>query len=268
MTDNTSQFSIYEALYTPETIYQLERFYGMNHTGSGGEAATRDLLLRAGLKPNMKVLDLCCGQGGNAMFMARHYGVDVHGVDLSHNLINLGKKRLAACEPIVQERVHFEQADATTVTLKKNYYDLVYSNWSIFTLPDKEKVYENILNCLREDGRVFITDFCKGDANLSQPGYDPIIQLFNKSDKLATVFNNINAMDLAGFKNIKAEYLTKDMVIYLENSLRQFRASEQAFVQDFDSNSYQTIEKDYTNYVNMMKEGAIHLVLFTATASK
>lgn len=266
MTDKNSQVSL-DDFYTPEFILQKERFYGMNYLSSGGEIAIKDLLLRADLKPNEKVLDICCGQGGPTMYMARHYGVHVHGVELSQNLINLGRQRLAACEPIVQQRIHLEHADASTVHLKKNYYDVVYSKDSINMISDKEKVFRNIMNCIREDGRLFISDWCNGDFIFNQLCSNSGYKL-NWSSKLATVSTNIHNMEVAGFTNVKAEDLTKDMINYLDISLRQFKATKQAFIQDYDSDSYQTMENDFSNTVAMMKEGAIRWVIFTASASE
>ena len=42
----------------------------------------------------MKVLDIGCGTGGSAFYMAEKYGVHVLGVDLSQNMLDIGKKIL------------------------------------------------------------------------------------------------------------------------------------------------------------------------------
>ena len=39
----------------------------------------------------MKVLDIGCGTGGSAFYMAEKYGVHVLGVDLSQNMLDIGK---------------------------------------------------------------------------------------------------------------------------------------------------------------------------------
>ena len=61
--------------------------------------------MKLNLKPGQKVLDIGCGSGGSAFFMARHYGVHVTGIDLSSNMINLANDRLAKEEKIVKKRV-------------------------------------------------------------------------------------------------------------------------------------------------------------------
>ena len=37
----------------------------------------------------MKVLDIGCGTGGSACYMANNYGVEVLGVDLSQNMLDI-----------------------------------------------------------------------------------------------------------------------------------------------------------------------------------
>lgn len=65
----------------------------------------QDFLLRMGLHPGMRVLDVGCGTGGSAFYMARHYGVHVHGVDLSTNMIDIAIDRLNREEKYMQSMV-------------------------------------------------------------------------------------------------------------------------------------------------------------------
>ena len=39
----------------------------------GGEVTTREFVAKLDLKPGMKVLDIACGTGGSAFFMARTF---------------------------------------------------------------------------------------------------------------------------------------------------------------------------------------------------
>lgn len=53
-----------------------------------------DLLIRvAGLEPNDRVLDLCCGQGRHCLELARRGFGQVHGLDRSRYLVRLARQR-------------------------------------------------------------------------------------------------------------------------------------------------------------------------------
>jgi cyclopropane-fatty-acyl-phospholipid synthase len=61
------------------------------------------------LKPGMKVLDIGCGWGGLALYLHRHYDVDVLGVALAPDQIEFCRER--AAETGVADRVKFELMD-------------------------------------------------------------------------------------------------------------------------------------------------------------
>jgi len=61
------------------------------------------------LKPGMKVLDIGCGWGGFALYMHRHYDVDVLGIALAPDQIEFCNER--AAELGVQDRVKFKLMD-------------------------------------------------------------------------------------------------------------------------------------------------------------
>ncbi len=66
------------------------------------------------LKPGMKVLDIGCGWGGLALYLHRHYDVDVLGVALAPDQIEFCNERAAA--EGVADRVKFELMDYRDVT--------------------------------------------------------------------------------------------------------------------------------------------------------
>jgi cyclopropane-fatty-acyl-phospholipid synthase len=61
------------------------------------------------LKPGMKVLDIGCGWGGMALYLHRHYGVEVLGVTLSEEQLALARERAQAAG--VADKVRFELID-------------------------------------------------------------------------------------------------------------------------------------------------------------
>lgn len=65
----------------------------------------QDFLIKLELEPGQRVLDVGCGTGGSAFFMARQYGVYVHGIDLSTNMISIAQDRLSREYKNVQEKV-------------------------------------------------------------------------------------------------------------------------------------------------------------------
>merc|ERR1711992_527696 len=107
--------------YTRKGILRYEAIFGRTYVSVGGETTTKDFVERLDLKPGDKVLDVGCGIGGSAFYMARNYGVDVYGFDLSQNMINIAQD-LRDVEPsLVKHRCNFYVEDATLMDYPEQF---------------------------------------------------------------------------------------------------------------------------------------------------
>ena len=75
----------------PETLATVD------HLHSGGLATTRDQANRISLTQDSRVLDIGCGTGGPARYLAHRYGCWVEGIDLTPELIETGQILTARC---------------------------------------------------------------------------------------------------------------------------------------------------------------------------
>jgi cyclopropane fatty-acyl-phospholipid synthase-like methyltransferase len=75
-----------------------------------GILATAELALAAGLEPSSRVLDVGCGIGGPARYIAVTFGCKVTGVDLSPGFIDAATYLTARCG--LSDRVTFRVGDA------------------------------------------------------------------------------------------------------------------------------------------------------------
>src|SRR5690349_15184320 len=110
--------------YTRESIKKYENIFGHNFISTGGLDSTREICKTLGLKSGMKVLDVGSGIGGSAFHMAQEYGVQVHGLDLSHNMLTIAAERLAELK--LESLVSFEYGDILEADIESEY-DVIYS---------------------------------------------------------------------------------------------------------------------------------------------
>jgi len=63
--------------YRRKGIHFQEELFGKAFVYVGGRELTAEICKNTSLSPGQKVLDIECGTGGSAFFIARHYGCSV-----------------------------------------------------------------------------------------------------------------------------------------------------------------------------------------------
>ena len=93
----------------------------------------------------MRVLDIGCGTGGSAFYMARNFGAEVLGIDLSDNMLAIANEHKFEMSNEIQNLVTFRFLDATHAIFPAESFDVVYSRDAIMHIADKAPLYEKVL---------------------------------------------------------------------------------------------------------------------------
>jgi cyclopropane-fatty-acyl-phospholipid synthase len=86
---------LYERMLDPRMIYTCAYWNNMQSLDAAQEAKLDLVARKIGLERGMRVLDIGCGWGGAAQFMAECYGACVTGVTVSQNQQQTAQKRCA-----------------------------------------------------------------------------------------------------------------------------------------------------------------------------
>ena len=151
--------------YSRNGILRYEKIFGETFVSTGGLETTQAFTADLALKPGMKVLDIGCGTGGSAFYLARKFGVEVLGVDLSTNMLTIAEEHKAEMEPEVRARVSFKQMDATKVDFPEAHFDMMYSRDAIMHIAEKEKLYAKVFKWLKPGGRILVSEYVHGPKN-------------------------------------------------------------------------------------------------------
>ncbi|RDC60967.1 Cyclopropane-fatty-acyl-phospholipid synthase [Alteripontixanthobacter maritimus] len=98
---------------------------GVSTLGEAQEAKLAHIAAKLALKDGQTVLDIGCGWGGMAIYLARRFGVTVTGITLSKEQLALAMER--AEEAGVAERVQFELADYRDLPASGRRFDRIVS---------------------------------------------------------------------------------------------------------------------------------------------
>ncbi len=122
----------------------------------GGLDLTRHLGEQIGLGSGDSVLDVACGRGASAVYLAETFGCHVTGLDY-------GQENVAAAEAHAAERgvahlTAFRHGDAEKLPFDDAPFDALISECSFCTFPDKTSAATEMARVLRPDGRLALTD--------------------------------------------------------------------------------------------------------------
>lgn len=184
--------------YTRESILKYEKIYGHNFISTGGFESTKIIIPTLELKPGMKVLDIGSGIGGSAFYMAQNFNVQVHGLDLSHNMLSIAHERLQELK--LESLVSFEYGDILEVNTEAAY-DIAYSRDAFLHIENKALLFEVIERALKPNGLLFFTDYCWGEGQHSEEFLTYVTQ---RGYDLHTPKDYGKLIEAAGFQNVQA----------------------------------------------------------------
>lgn len=175
---------------TPADLAPIDQFH------NGGKSATVQLANLAELKAGMRVLDVGGGLGGPARTLAVEYGCIVTVVDPTESYIEAGEmltKRLG-----LADRVRHRAGSGLDLPCDEHEFEVVWTQNSGMTIPDKEKLYAGFHRVLRRGGTLAIQEPMAGTV---QPVIYPLVWARDESTNFLRSPAEMRALiEAAGFK--------------------------------------------------------------------
>jgi demethylmenaquinone methyltransferase/2-methoxy-6-polyprenyl-1,4-benzoquinol methylase len=115
------------------------------------------LIQLARLQPSDRLLDLACGTGDIVFAAAPHVKRAV-GLDLTHRMLQLAKRRAADRNP-AQAGLHFVTGDMLALPFPDRSFTVVTVGYGLRNVPDLQRSLHEIRRVLAAHGRVLSLDF-------------------------------------------------------------------------------------------------------------
>jgi len=182
----------------------------------GGLELTGYLGTMVGLNNTDQVLDVACGRGTSAVYLAKRFGCLVIGLDFG--LDNMAAAETHASAEGVSHLTAFEQGDAEQLPFEDGTFDVIISECSFCTFPEKVKTAREMARVLRSGGRLGITD-----VTVSGPLPEDIQSLLSWVACVAgagTPELYISALKKAGFADFVIED-HRDSLLEMANGVRR-----------------------------------------------
>jgi len=162
-----------------------------------GILATTELAGAAGLEPGSRVLDLGCGIGGPARYLAATFGCSVTGVDLSPGFIDAATYLTGRCG--LSDRVRFHVGDALQLAFETGAFDRAFLLHVAMNIEERAALYAGIRRVLAPGGRLATYDLVSRDGDVVYPV--PWARDASASS-LRSETDTRSALERAGFKAV------------------------------------------------------------------
>jgi arsenite methyltransferase len=125
----------------------------------GGIELTERLGELLELNPGSRVLDVASGRGASGLALARTFGCQVTGIDLSPTCVVAARHEARRCGLVDQAR--FEIGDAETLGFNDGEFDAVICECAFCTFPDKLNAALGMARVLKPGGRLGLSDLVR-----------------------------------------------------------------------------------------------------------
>ncbi len=139
---------------SPKELAPLDHFHGR------GLAATREIADLLDPAAGSHILDIGCGIGGPARFIAESRACRVSGIDLTPAFVEAALALTAATGQ--QDVVDLRQASALDLPFPDDHFDGAYSQNVIMNIADRPRFYGEAARVLKPGGRFALSNVTQG----------------------------------------------------------------------------------------------------------
>jgi ubiquinone/menaquinone biosynthesis C-methylase UbiE len=219
----------------------------------GGLAATDALARHAKINQSTHVLDLCCGLGGPARYLAYHHGCRVTGVDMNTDRL-AGAVRLTERTKL-QDRVLFHHANALQTGLADETFDVIVSQEAFCHIPDKKTLIAECVRLLKPGGRIVYTDILARNSMTNEIRS----RLENEMvfSELSTLEQYCHLLEEKSCQVVEVEDLSDDWAQILIDRLAMYRSLKEQTVSSFGLAHFQKWDRTYSFFVDLYRSGEL-----------
>jgi sarcosine/dimethylglycine N-methyltransferase len=219
----------------------------------GGFEATDTLAAAGDMRREHRVLDVCCGLGGPARWIARRIGCHVTGLDLTRSRVESARRLTERVG--LAHLVDFVQGDATAMPLPDAVFDRAMGQEAWIHIPDKAALLGECRRVLRDDGVLAFTDIvCREPltpAEAKQMADDmqfPVV---------VPARGYLDELPRSGFAVERYDDLSSGWKDILVGRLEMYRSLKDTTIERFGQAHFEKWDRMYSAFVGLFVAGKL-----------
>ena len=179
----------------------VEDLAPVDHFHARGFPATVELADAVSIKPGDHILDIGCGLGGPAGYIATRFGCRVTGIDLTPAFVDAGRELTALLS--LQDQVTLDQGDAQHLPYADASFDGAYAQHVTMNIADRGQFFAEGARVLKPGAWFALTGHALGHAG--SPHYPLPWSEDGSGAYLVAPADTIALLQKAGFEHVAAE---------------------------------------------------------------
>ncbi len=172
--------------------------FGVGGAHPGGINLSKEIMKKESILPASHILDVGCGTGQTAAYLAFHYAAHVTGIDINPIMIEKARHRMKKAHV----SVNIIQGSIEETSLPNEAFDFVLAE-SVLAFVNKQRALQEIFRLLKKGGRLIAIEFTVPMLLSTQQADD--IQQFYGFDKLLTKKDWVALFQETGFQDIRIQ---------------------------------------------------------------
>jgi ubiquinone/menaquinone biosynthesis C-methylase UbiE len=140
--------------------YDFMGYMGIPYFNVGGIASIDKLAELCKITKNTRVLEVGCGTGANACFLAKTYGCSVIGVDIAEHMVEYAQRRVE--ELGLTNLVSFKLGNAYSLEFPDEEFDVVLTVF-VSQFLDPTRAFPEFFRVLKANGYLGVNEMYKAD---------------------------------------------------------------------------------------------------------
>lgn len=249
----------YRLWLDPEMVYSCAYFSATDQSLAGAQQDKLDYLCRKlRLEPGQTLLDIGCGWGALALWAARHYGVQVHGITLSQEQQRLAQERVRAAG--LEEQIRIELLDYRDLPEDAQYDRVVsvgmFEHVGVKNFP----TYFGTVRRVLKPGGLFLNHGITSETGWQ---HTPLTRFMNRyifpDGELACISGVTAAMEQAGFEILDVESLRRHYALTLHHWMGTLETKRDAAIRHSSEVTYRLWRLYMAGCAYYFDEGSIGL---------
>lgn len=179
----------------------VEDLAPVDHFHARGFPATVELADRLPIKPGQHILDIGCGLGGPARYIAKRFQCKVSGIDITPEFVDAANKLTALVR--MQAQVKIELGDGQNLPYASSSFEWAYAQHVTMNVPDRPKFFAQAWRVLKPGASFALTEHGLGPTG--QPLHPVPWSADGSGAYLVTPAETRTFLEQAGFEDIVIE---------------------------------------------------------------